>query len=495
MSFGKDQAHIAGIPVYGGTHAQRAANAGRKAKRNYGTRRPYWADGFRPSETQPSIVRLIPGEYETSQVDDNEQLITEKLPWFPFIEHYSGTHKRGCICSGGPWYFRKDQRDVCEGCNKRDEERYPNRTMSRSEKFGFITIDQGLFHQVPQVDRDSGQVRTNPKTNEAYLEWVKCALRGCQNCQAALQNRYGYIQPWIMPKGHFNALNAYAPGIGTCCSTCCGRGTIQSIAWLCGNPQCQAPIFDMQTTTATDEQIAQVVNEPFGCRACQQLCYPTEMISCTNCTPNGWQPVRAGIFDVDLTVQAPRTGENNTTVLQVVGMTDPKPLDPQFQDLLQYKPDLAKKFAPSSIEEQRSLWKITAQEPQPMIQQPAGYGQQAASLPPTQAPAQAPTQAPIQAPHAQAYGAAPVQQPVVQQPPAVPVAAPPQGGAPAAVPPQGYAPAPQAAPPMAQVPPPQPPQTYAPAPAAVPQAAPLVPIVQPPTVPQGGYLPPQGGQQ
>ena len=79
MSFGKDQAQLQGVPVYGGTSTQRAANAGRKKSRNYGNKRPYWVDGFKLSETQISDIRLVPGSFEVSEVD-GEQIITEVLP-------------------------------------------------------------------------------------------------------------------------------------------------------------------------------------------------------------------------------------------------------------------------------------------------------------------------------------------------------------------------------------------------------------------------------
>jgi hypothetical protein len=473
MSFGKDSGHLAGMPVYGGSYTQRAANAGRKKNRNYGNRRPYWSDGFKPHETLVSSVRLIPGDYEITRVDDRDQLITEKTAWYEFVDHYSGTHRRGGICSGGPFFFNKSKRTTCYGCDKREAEggrgKNVKKSMSRSDKFVFVVIDMGLFHQVPQVERDTGRVRMNPKNNEPYLEWVKCGQRGCQNCHVALQSRYGYIQPWTMPKQHFNALNSYAPGIGTCCVSCGGRGTIQSIAWLCGNPQCRQAIFDMKTTTATDEQIAQVVNEPYGCRFCQQTCYPEEVIYCTNCSPYQRQPVRATIFDVDLQIKAPKTGENDNTNLQVVGMSDPKPLDPQFQDLLQYKPDLKKKFSPSSLEEQQSLWPDSAQTPQLGALPP---GQPGGYLQPPGAPAT----------YAQPYGQAPVQHPVAPQPqyaqpgvpaPVVHVYPQPQYQPPAPV----YGQPPQYQAPVGQGPYPQP--------APVQYAQPMQ--YAPPSAPQPGY--------
>lgn len=412
MSFGKDQSQLAGIPVYGGSTAQRAANAGRKKKRSYGNSRPYWADTFRPPETGSAQIRIIPGEYKVTKVENN-QLIEEVLPWYEYIEHYSGTHRRGGICSGGPWFFNKSKRTPCHGCDKRESEPRNKKTISRSDRFVFLVIDMGLFHQIPQLDRDTNRPRTNNE-GQPYLEWTKCTGRGCQNCHQAVQNRYGYIQPWPMSKAHFNSLNAYGEGIGHCCVTCRGRNTIQSLAWFCGNQQCQSLLFDMRSTTATDEQIKEVVNQPHTCLACQQTSYPVETITCTNCTQHGWTPQRATIYDVDLQVMAPRTGENNSTNLQVVSMSDPKPLDPQFEDLLQYKINLENRFAPTPLDKQAELWKITAGNGQPAPAQ-GGYGGYGAQ--PSPPPAN----------YAQPYGQTAVQHPVpqhAQQPQVQPSAAP-----------------------------------------------------------------------
>lgn len=448
MSFGKDQSHLTSIPVYGGSTTQRAANAGRKKKRSYGSKRPYWADTFRPPETGSASIRIIPGEYKITKVDD-KQLIEEVLPWYEFVEHYSGTHRRGGICSGGPWFFDKSKRTPCHGCDKRESEPRNKKTMSRSDKFAFTVIDMGLFHQVPQIDRQTHQVRKNQQ-GEPYLEWVKCTGRGCQNCHHAIQNRYGYIQPWTMSKVHFNSLNAYGDGIGHCCVTCRGRNTIHSQAWFCGNQQCQSLIFDMNTTTASDEQIREVVNQPFTCPACHQTNYAVESISCTNCAQYGWTPVRATIFDVDLQVAAPRTGENNSTNLQIVGMSDPKPLDPQFEDLLKFKPNLENRFSPTPLDKQAEMWQMTGAGQQAPSQ--GGYGAQQPPPPP--------------ASYAQPYGNTAVQHPSPQQPQYQPAAT-------------------------------QQPQYQQPAAPGYPQhqVAPQQPQVQPPGYGPGGYPPPGYPQQ
>lgn len=531
MSFGKDQTQLQGVAVFGGTTAQRAANAGRRKKRGGGGgNRPYWADTFKPHETRVDVVRLVPGSYMTQRVEE-DVVTTEETAWYEFLEHFNASVNRGAICSGGPHRFNKAMREACHGCATREAESRDNRTMSSAEKYGFAVVDTGLYHRVPQVDRKTGQIRMNAKENVPYTEWVKCTGRGCQDCPRAVENRYGYIQPWIMAKTHFTALNGYATGIGTCCVTCKQRGCISSIDWRCANPACGAIHIDMANSTMTDEQIAEVTNKPLVCHACQSTTFLQETMWCGYCSPAGAQPVRATIFDVDLHVQAPRTGENNSTVLQVVGMTDPKPIDPQFEEMLKFAPDLSKKFAPATMAEQESLWRISpsqpaapalqAQAPQMGAQAPQVHTQQYGGAPVQQAippmqpqvpPAQQaagyppPGQQQLPPPGQQPppgfppqpqQGMAPAQlpQPGYQQPPAVAFNSMPAPGAPPG-PAMSHPPAGQPAPaPGFQQPPQQPPQPAAypaayPAPQAAPAAAPA-PQAPPLAPPAGGYLPQQ----
>lgn len=451
MSFGKDNKYLDTMPVYGGSYTQKAAYAGRKKQRDYGNKRPYWIDGFRPSETQDSNIRLIPGDYEITRADEKNNLYTEKVSHFEYVEHYSGRVKRGGICSGGPLFFRKDLRDTCYGCDQRDGEgrmgKNQRPVMSRSEKFVITVIDMGLFHQVPQIDRQTNQIRFKPDSTEPYTEWAKCTSRGCKNCQMTIQNKYGYIQPWSMPKAHFNTLNSYGPGISSCCVTCGSRGTIRSLAWRCSNAQCQTMIFDMTTTTATDEQISEVVNAPFHCRTCKQVAYPEEVFQCQNCTPYGRQPIRATIFDVDMLVRTLRTGDGDATVLQITGMSNPQPLHSHFAELLQYKPDLSKKFSPTPLDVQERLWDVRPKAqpatPPPGAPPPQGYAPPTGYAPPQQ--------------YTQPYGQAPVQQPVL--------------------PGAQWAPQPQ------------------PHPAPAPQSNQPGYALQPPAGPPVTYNPPYGGQQ
>lgn len=379
MSFGKDDKNLGNVASYGGTTRQRAANAGRKRTRSGGGRRPYWSDTYRPSEHQIDSIRLIAGEYKIQRADGNGELYEEVLPWWECKEHYHGGIKRGGICSGGPLFFDRKRRLDCYGCNiywndsgRGDRDK---RIISIADKFVFRVVDFGQFHKVPQTDKN-GQFRLD-KENQPYMEWAKCTGMGCTGCQNAKESKFGYIQPWIMSKTHFNSLNGYADSIGTSCTTCLARGVISTCMWQCANQECGELIFDIATSTATQEQVDEIVNAPFGCATCQQKNYPEEVIQCVNCTPQGTDPVRASIFDVDMQVKTQKTGDGDQTALLVIATSDPKPIDDQFKDLLEFAPNLEKRFAPTSLEDQAAMWKIqrTNKEEQNPANYAQGYGQ------------------------------------------------------------------------------------------------------------------------
>jgi hypothetical protein len=308
-------------------------------------------------------VRLVPIECVTRRVDSAGNLYEEKTPWKEIIEHYHGHYRLGGICSGGPFFFDRNKREPCHGCDLywNAPKGRKNKPISMSNKFGFGVLVMEPFHKVPQIDRNTGQFSINPNTQQPYTNWDRCLGQGCPSCQQALETVQGRMQPWIMSKTHFNNLNAYSDRLG--CLTCGARSTpdnrpvISTAFWQCGNPACRQLIFDMNNTTATLEQIRNVVNYPYTCPFCGMVAYPEEVIQCANCTPAGAVPVRASIFDVDLQVIAPKTGDNDATTLTVLASSDPRPLAEMYAPLMQYTPDLEKILAPTPLEKQAEMWR------------------------------------------------------------------------------------------------------------------------------------------
>lgn len=359
MAFGKDSSNLGGIPTYGGNARQQAAAASRQKKHSVsgGSRRPYWSGAFKPSTSVVSRVRLLKGEYEHLRDNGNGGLYKEILPWQEYREHYQATSHRGALCSGGVFFMDRNRREPCLGCEEFWDGRAKNkRTMSMSNKFAFNVVIEQLFHKMPQLDAKTNQYRMNPKTNAPYTEWERCRGLGCIGCQTQAETRQGSVQPWVLSKEHFNQLDAYSEYIGNGCTTCGGRSTVSTVMWVCGNPACGELIFDMQNPALAAEQIKEITLGIYDCQTCHTSAYPEEVIQCAVCTPSGGVPVRATIYDVDMDVKLQLTGDGDKTSLIVLAYSDPKRLDTQYADLLQYQVPLEKRFAPTPLTEQASIW-------------------------------------------------------------------------------------------------------------------------------------------
>lgn len=379
MSYGKDPNQLINIPRYGGSTTQMAGNATRTRKGRRGSK-AYWLDTYKPNEMYPDIIRILAGNFSSARLDSNQELYYETTPWKEVIEHFHGGVERGAICSAGPYAMDRNRREKCHGCDiywNSYEQRKANGTLktqrgpiSISSKFVFNIIDKGLYHLVPQTDLKTGQYRMDPSTNQPYMAWVKCRGVGCIHCQnsAGIQTRNGHIQPWMLSRESFNTLNDYTKNrIINSCLSCGGQDTISTMMWQCGNSACGELIFDMQNTTYALEQIKEIVEQPYLCRTCNVTAYPEEVISCSGCNQIGRVPKRASIFDVDLQLKATRFGDG-TWKLMILDRSVAKPVEPQYQDLLQQVPDLDKVFAPSSLEYQAKIWNIS-QSPRPVQMQ------------------------------------------------------------------------------------------------------------------------------
>lgn len=357
---------------FGGSFSQRAANATMRQPGGKGGR-AYWADVYKPHKIVPSNVRLVPVECTNLRLDNDKNEFTTKDPWKEFYEHFHGHYRTSGICSSGAAPFVKGpHKRPCYGCDEYWSKPKKQKTISLTPKYAFAALVMEWFHKVPQLD-EYGMPRVGSQ-GQPYTRWERCLGQGCPHCRNSLENVYGRVQPWPMSTGHFETLNEHAERAG--CLTCGGsraadgRPIISTAAWKCGNPNCQQPIFDMYNLTVTIEEMKKVVSQPYRCPYCQQVTFPEEVPYCANCSPAGQMPVRATIFDVDILVRAPETGEGSKTRLDIVASSDPRPINPQFAELLEkYTPDLDKIFVPTPLEEQAKLWRYNApQMPQQSVQ-------------------------------------------------------------------------------------------------------------------------------
>ena len=337
--------------------------------RRSGGKRPYWAGNFELSENPaaPDTIRILRGAYNQSTVDEDGNLQQVTLPYVYTREHYHGPLSKGALCSAGPYYMDRNKREPCHGCDifwedyevreqkklAGDNSKGPDR-IGMSDKFAFSVWDYGIYFQMPQVGRD-GQYRMNPKTNQPYTTWVKAA--NPQDPQfAGYPWKQGSLLPWSVYSTWKDLLVSFDHTVGMCCMSCCGRNTMVSRGWYCGNPQCRQFVFDQNNTTISQEQQQQLTKNKQRCNHCGQITFLHEDAACTQC--GGTQ--RASIFDVDLTAYRLRTGRGNQSTLVIAAFSDPRPIQvADAETLAKIKPlDLLKRFAPTSLEEQAKLWRI-----------------------------------------------------------------------------------------------------------------------------------------
>jgi len=357
-----------------------------------------------------------------------------------------------------------------------------------TDKFAWGLFDYGIWYQKPRFDNEGNAV-VSQKTGKQYYDWEMANPNDPSYAQYV--HKQGHLLPWPMGKTHKEYLLDYhKKTIQNDCAGCGSQGTIRSVSRHCGNPNCEALIYEASNTTITPEVREKIDLEPFTCSVCGETHYTTELIECAGCASKGTTPVRATIFDVDLEVSASKTPDGSQTNLIVLNRSAPRPIqiaDPELLARVQKPMDLLSKFAATPVEEQDKMWPFRDAPPPmqtPNVGQGAGYmpGQDprvyGASPPQHMQPqvgAMMQPQLPVAQMGMQPQMAPPVQ-PAMAQPPmmaAPPMAAPPMpvGAPPGVAMQQG---GPQVAPQVQQQPM-QPVQVAGPPMVGMPQAQPIVP--------------------
>lgn len=453
MSFGKNDGHLTRIGGYGATQSQQMGNA---MRRQYGPRKgsPSWANNFQPNEHgNPDFIRLLPGDFDAERIDETTGQITiEKVPWVEATEHYHATMRKGIICSAGVARMNKKLAKPCRGCDISHEDynerrrianekglksvEHPNR-ISMSGKWVFLVLDMAWFFKGNRLD-EHGRVQVNKNTGQAYSDWIKYSAEHHNEYlyasgEAARQNkqvemRHGMVQTWPLGFNQFGTINGWADVVQKHCRSCGNQNCVQVQGFVCG--ACNASSVE---SSLPPDELKKLVSKEVRCRHCGTTAYPKPIMTCGYC-PN---PVPSNLYDVDMQVQ--QTKIQGKRQLIIPWISNPRPVDPAFAEALKKMPDAAKKFAPTSYEEQVALFgpAPSAQHaPQPFGQAqppqgPGGYpGVPQQGYPPQQGYAPQGYQQP---PPQQQWGQAPVPQgyPQYQQPAQ-------QGWGQAPAPAQGY---------------------------------------------------------
>lgn len=394
MSFGKDDQNLARIGTYGATSSQQMGNA---TKRQSGPRRgpPPWANNYQPREGVADTIRLIPGNYAAERIDKNTgQVFTEQVPWFEYNDHFHGGIKKGMTCSGGIHRMDRKKSSPCRGCDiwredanerrrieaeKGVKPKAPDR-VSFSSKYAFNCLDTGWFFKGYRYD-DNGRVKVG-NNGQAYMDWIKyddqsygvyqATQRDLSQQGKAVETQQGLIRPWQVGFTHFNILIGFSDMIQKHCRNCGGMNCIQTQSWVC--PHCTAPTLQGAESTMPADKLKELVNGIIMCRNCKQQGYPKPVQQCSHCST----PTPATLYDVELQIMLIKTGEKSS-VINLLGVSPPKPIDGAFAELLKKLPDLERKFAPTPYDEQVALFGPApavkdASQFQPQ-QQPQGYAQ------------------------------------------------------------------------------------------------------------------------
>lgn len=358
MAFGKDERLVS----IGGNFRQTTNTFTTNKAREPKGRVPYFVDQYQPSLLTIDTVRLIPGQYMQEQVVEDIgpdgkvdlKVAHVVMSFIKFTEHFHGGLEKGGICSAGPFQNIKSKRAPCRGCDifwetaakNPSTGRFESNVMSRQNKYAFSVLDYGSYHKVDQIDRETGQAKVNPTTKEPYFNWVKCQGQGCDGCKASLELKQGDMRHWPMSYTHFQQLRAAELNIGASCARCGTSDIIQSIAWAC--PSCGAPAIDMATTELKLDEMLKITDNQYDCSDCGTKVFLTEHYTCPACAQRGQAGLRAGLFDVDLRVQLTAIAGQKGKTLQVRGWSPPRPVDPNFQAIVQ-PVDLPARYAPDSM--------------------------------------------------------------------------------------------------------------------------------------------------
>lgn len=369
----------------------------------------YWKGIFKCPQDHDRTVRLIPGSYEQEVSYDDETVEKEVFEYYIFREHYKKMDNNrgiGAICHAGPLYKNKKEAGECPGCdifwqdvrerrekrNRGDKTKGPNR-ISLRDQYAFTVWDYGLWLKIPDTD-GKGNVRTD-KDGKPYTSWVMA--RSDDQRQHQYEHKWGNLLAWPMGETYKDSILQYNDRAVSCdCASCGTQGSIQVTSKICGNPNCEYPVYDPSETVLSPEKLESLENAPFECPACKKASFVNEMISCAVCEQNGLQPRRASVFDIDLQVTSVKAGNGNQTILQILNRSQPRPLQVPEESLAAIQPlDLIKKFASTTPDRMRTMWHLESEPQAPEQQAAAPHEQQNQQTP----------QAPVTGAEAPAAGA------------------------------------------------------------------------------------------
>lgn len=283
----------------------REKRPGRRGSRG-GFRNRYIA----PKDNIGSPVVFLPGEYPDPRPD---QQVGGRPPANPYF--LSRDHRKGIkggqsaiidLCSAG---WDPAQPQPCVWCHEKQagDKNIDNGRDAR-QVFTLNLVHLVPYHLAPAVDRQSGQVRLNPKTNEPYMNKVMCEGKGCQHCREGHDLMFGAKKYLSVGRNHLENLRTIDADIGRMCSNC-HEGTVSTASFEC--EECGHVIIDCVNNAYTDKEIDGFASEVLTCPNCRHSSLAIETTLCSECQ----DPERTTLFDVVLWLR--RTGEKTDSALSL----------------------------------------------------------------------------------------------------------------------------------------------------------------------------------
>jgi len=377
MSFGKDPNVLNKLDKYGIKPGSLSLSQRERAlaamSGGGGTRQgPFlskYDPGFRPTELagKSDKIRLIRGSYKLqipSRVDREDgswgfELYETESEFFKFVQHYNARNKKSTICSGGPLHFTREHRKPCRGCDIFYEFKNSNVEagyVSKSHKYVWNVLHIHKYHEVPQTDFKTKQIKVNPRTNQPYMTWEPCVGRGCQHCQMSAKVVDAMMRPFKLSKLQHQYLLEKNSSVENDCTSCGSQQSIETTMWLCSN--CDNPIIDLTSTSLTDEQISALTSRPYNCPKCKNIGLLQEKFWCTQCN----DARRASLFDVDIDIRTVVTDPGNPgqpqtkkTQLDMVRISAPSVIDPKYSKMA-VPFDFPRVYVPDSWSDQINVY-------------------------------------------------------------------------------------------------------------------------------------------
>ena len=281
---------------------------------------------FNGSQDEPLILR-----YHTVQPSNNPLVCA-----FQFEAPQHGDQDRGDGTSRGQYaHLLKEPHPGCVYCFQYKAEK--DKRIGFSNRAVYSLVDRELYHRIPNqqgtTDRE-GNVYIN---DELCSNNSRCAY--CRNPDPAISDRfYGGQKKWRIPLKSSAGLLGQVNKIQEFC-VCCwqpgaalGSGIIQTQAYTCSNPECQAdiPIDDFDPLTMP----------VYHCKACNVVGVPVETCVCTN----GCEGARrTTLWDGDWSVTRTGTSTMTSYTFGFLGVSEPT------EDVLAcIAPDLSAEEKPSA---------------------------------------------------------------------------------------------------------------------------------------------------